>query len=124
MEKTKKIIREDEKIRKYLKKGYSIDWINKRLRGQIIRRNFVSCLKEHGVLGDGFCKCTMAIYKYISNRGNYYDENFRDTLNISELELISKTEQLATELINKKNAQGLLICISICLKASKKYSVF
>lgn len=52
----------DRAINTYSKKGLSPEWISKRLTGKGIRNEFTSTLKKHGVVGDGYQRCTNAMY--------------------------------------------------------------
>lgn len=52
----------DRAISTYGRKGMSAEWITKRLTGKGIRNEFTSTLKKHGVVGDGYRRCTNAMY--------------------------------------------------------------
>ncbi len=109
-----------ERMKKlYELKGYSKDWVDKRLRGIAIRQNLTDEWKERGlkeeieyaILTDEISKATFGKtvkeYKAIKNLDK---ENLRD--HMDELELIFGMlgEKVATEITVTKDAQGFVEC--------------
>jgi len=103
----------------YEKKGYSKDWIDKRIRGIAIRQNLTDEWKnrdikeqiEYAILTNEISKATFGKtieeYKKIKNLDK---ENLRD--HMDELELIFGMlgEKVTTEITINKNAQGFGEC--------------
>lgn len=103
----------------YEQKGYSKEWIDKRLRGIAIRQNLTDEWKnrdvkeetEYAILTNEISKATFGKtveeYKKIKNLDK---ENLRD--HMDELELIFGMlgEKVATEITVNKNAQGFEEC--------------
>ncbi len=102
-------------IRNYEKRGMSPQWITKRLHAKGIRNEFTSTLKKHGVMGDGYRRCTNAMYialygkdaAGIRERLNLKkDDNIRERMSSVELAAISLAESLATDDIEKNRRYG------------------
>lgn len=103
----------------YSAKGYSKDWIDKRLRGIAIRQNLTDEWKnrevdrniEYAILTNEISKATfgktISEYKELKNLDN---ENLRD--HMDELELIFGMlgEKVATEITISKDAKGFDEC--------------
>jgi len=103
----------------YEKKGYSKDWVDKRLRGIAIRQNLTDEWKNRGlkkeidyaILTNEIAKATFGVsideHKKIKNLDR---ENLRD--HMDELELIFGMlgEKVATEITINKDAQGFDEC--------------
>jgi prophage antirepressor-like protein len=109
-----------ERMKKlYELKGYSKEWIDKRLRGIAIRQNLTDEWKnrgireevEYAILTDEIAKATFGVsieeHKKIKNLDK---ENLRD--HMDELELIFGMlgEKVATEITINKNADGFVEC--------------
>jgi hypothetical protein len=103
----------------YEKKGYSKDWIDKRLRGMAIRQNLTDEWKnrvlmeerDYAILTDEIAKATFGVsiqeHKKIKGLGK---ENLRD--HMDELELIFGMlgEKVATEITVSKDAKDFDEC--------------
>jgi hypothetical protein len=109
-----------ERMKKiYEAKGYSQDWIDKRLRGIAIRQNLTDEWKERGVdeqsgyaiLTAEISKATFGMtpsqYKKFKNIPNKSKINLRD--NMSDLELIFTMlgEKVTTEISKKEKPKGM-----------------
>ena len=112
--------RAQERMKKlYEKKGYSKDWVDKRIRGIAIRQNLTDEWKDRGVgerveyaiLTDEISKATfgrtISEYKRLKGLGG---ENLRD--HMDELELIFGMlgEKVATEVTVGRDAEGFGEC--------------
>lgn len=114
--------------RLYEKKGYSKDWIDKRLRGIAIRQNLTDEWKDRGVrenieyviLTDEISRATfgktVGEYKELKNLDR---ENLRD--HMDELELIFGMlgEKVATEITISKDAEGFVECSTAARQGGK-----
>ena len=112
----------DKAIANYQKQGKSLQWIQSRTDGQIIRHAYTDTLKSHGVVDNGYAICTNAIYRPIfsctaSNlrkiRNVTSSGNLRDNMSIVELMTVSLSEALASEGIERKDAYGNIQCANI-----------
>ena len=103
----------------YEKKGYSKDWIDKRLRGIAIRQNLTDEWKNRGleeekdyaILTDEIAKATFGVSIQEHKKIKGLDkENLRD--HMDELELIFSMlgEKVTTEITVNKNARGFDEC--------------
>jgi hypothetical protein len=103
----------------YEQKGYSKDWIDKRLRGIAIRQNLTDEWKNRGleeekdyaILTDEIAKATFGVSIQEHKKIKGLDkENLRD--NMDELELIFSMlgEKVTTEITVNKNARGFDEC--------------
>lgn len=97
------------------KQGKSEAWINARLRSIASRHDFTDCLKEHGVKGYGYGKCTNAIYTPLFGGGA--DEvrrklnitqsvSIRDNMSSLHLASVQFAEELAKEYIEDNQVFG------------------
>ncbi len=103
----------------YEKKGYSKDWIDKRLRGIAIRQNLTDEWKNRGVKEEiGYAILTNEISKatfgetveaYKKLKG-LNKENLRDHMDDLELIFNMLGERVATEITINKNADGFEEC--------------
>ena len=103
----------------YEKKGYSKDWIDKRLRGIAIRQNLTDEWKDRGVkeniefaiLTNEISKATFGKtvdeYKQLKELDK---ENLRDHMNDLELIFTMLGERVSTEITINKNSQGFKEC--------------
>ena len=104
----------------YEKKGYSKDWIDKRLRGIAIRQNLTDEWKnrglkqeiEYAILTNEISKATFGktIEEYKKIKG-LKRENLRD--HMDELEIIFSMlgEKVTTEITINKDVQGFVECV-------------
>lgn len=112
----------DKAIANYQKQGKSLQWIQSRTDGQIMRHVFTDTLKVHGVADNGYAICTNAIYRPIfsctaSNlrkiRNITSSGNLRDNMSTVELMTVGLSEALASEGIERKDAYGNIQCANI-----------
>ena len=115
-------------IKGYKKKGYTDEWIAKRLNGKSKRNEFTSCLATHGVERDGFKNCTNAIYTPLyggstdvvrEKKGLGKGVSIRDNLSSFELDCINFAESLSKQAIERDNIKGNAKCELACSKASQ-----
>lgn len=102
-------------MRNYEKRGMSPQWITKRLHAKGIRNEFTSTLKKHGVMGDGYRRCTNAMYIALYGKDATgireklnlpKDGNIRERMSTVELAAISLAESLATDDIERNRRYG------------------
>jgi hypothetical protein len=105
----------DRAMQIYLKKGYSKDWINQRLKTIEIRRELTDEWQERGVKeGSEFAILTDEITKAWSDRSvksykkfkGLKKENLRDNMTNLELVLNMLAETATTEISKKKNPEN------------------
>jgi prophage antirepressor-like protein len=113
-------------VSKYKRQGRSDNWIKARLDGKLNRRHFTDTLKEHGVEGIGYAKCSDAINvpilgapaKQIQQaRGVVHTRNGLDDV---ELAAISLAEAVARRSIDQENRWGNSQCEEACGDAARK----
>jgi hypothetical protein len=113
-------------VSKYKRQGRSDNWIKARLDGKLNRRHFTDTLKDHGVEGIGYAKCSDAINvpilgapaKQIQQvRGVVHT---RDGLDDVELAAISLAEAVARRSIDQENRWGNSQCEEACGDAARK----
>lgn len=118
----------DRAISTYKRRGYSEDWILKRLDGKAKRNAFTACLADHGCDKDGFRNSTNAIYTPLfggssavvrEKYGLEKRDNIRDNLSEVELEAIKFAETLAKDAIQRNNLRGNAKCEIASSNASK-----
>lgn len=118
----------DRAISTYKRRGYSSDWIAKRLDGKAKRNAFTACLADHGCDKDGFRNSTNAIYTPLfggssavvrEKYGLEKRDNIRDNLSEVELEAIKFAETLAKDAIQRNNLRGNAKCEIASSNASK-----
>jgi prophage antirepressor-like protein len=113
-------------VGKYKRQGRSDNWIKARLDGKLNRRHFTDTLKDHGVEGIGYAKCTDAINVPILGapakqiRQAQGVVHTRDGLDDVELAAISLAEAVARKSINEENRWGNDQCQEACGDAAKK----
>jgi prophage antirepressor-like protein len=99
----------------YKEKGYSDDWVEKRIRGIAIRDELTDEWKKRGVLEErNFAILTAEISKatFGMTPSEYKDfkglnkENLRDHMNDLELIFTMLGERVSTEITRKEDAQG------------------
>ncbi len=121
----------DRAIKTYERRGKDAQWIAKRLHAKGVRNQFTQTLSQHGVLNDGYKKCTDAIYiglfgqeaKLIRRNRNLPDGcNLRENLSSLELSAISLSEELAMEDISKNRLYGNEECSISSNRASRSVS--
>jgi DNA-damage-inducible protein D len=118
-----------ERMKKlYELKGYSKDWIDKRIRGIAIRQNLTDEWKnrglkeekEYAILTDEISKATFdkTVEEYKKLKG-LDKENLRD--HMDELELIFSMlgEKVTTEITINKNANGFIECETAAKQGGK-----
>ncbi len=103
----------------YEKKGYSKDWVDKRLRGMAVRQNLTDEWKNRGVkeeveyaiLTNEIAKATfgVSIDEHKKMKG-LERENLRDHMNELELIFGMLGEKVANEITINKNAEGFEEC--------------
>ncbi len=102
----------------------------KRLRstGISFRKSFVSALSTAGVTGEGFSKCTNAVYvglfgsshsKMVKDRGLTDTENLRDFLTKSELAMLNFAEELIARIVNTNEITGRRNVEKVCSMMAK-----
>lgn len=105
----------DRAISTYNRKGMSSEWITKRLTGKGVRNEFTSTLKKHGVIGDGYKRCTNAMYIELygkeaseikEKKGLDKKDNLRENMSLLELQSIAFAETLAMDDIEKNRRYG------------------
>lgn len=105
----------DRAIATYGKKGMSSEWITKRLTGKGVRNEFTSALRKHGVVGDGYKRCTNAMYIELygkeaseirEKKGLTKKDNIRENMSLLELQSIAFAETLAMDDIEKNRRYG------------------
>ena len=109
----------DRAISTYKHKGKSDEWIKQRLDGKLSRNHFTAVLAEHKVTGQGYSKCTNAIYEPLfggdavlvrQKYGIERSKNIRDNLPMLQLAAIQFSETLASDDIEKNNRLGNVQC--------------
>jgi hypothetical protein len=118
----------DRDIKTYRKKGYSEEWITKRLKGKGKRNEFTACLADHGVEKYGFRDCTNAIYAplyggstaVIREKKNISKGvSIRDNMSEIELMAVEFAETLSKDTIERENLYGNAKCEIACSRSSK-----
>ncbi len=118
-------------MRGYEKKGMTPQWITKRLHAKGIRNEFTSTLKKHGVLGDGYQRCTNAMYIELygkdasgirESKNLKKDANIRETMSSLELSAIALAESLAMEDIEINRRYGNEECALTSNNAARQIS--
>ena len=118
----------DRAIKTYNKKGYTPDWISKRITGKAARNEFTSTLKRHGVSGDGYQRCTNAMYIELygkdasgvrEKKGIPQKSNIRENMSALELQAIQFAEMLAKEDIENNRRYGNEECALVSNQAAR-----
>lgn len=118
----------DRAIKTYKRKGYSPEWISKRIDGKTKRNEFTSCLAEHGCDKDGIRNSTNGIYTPFfggsSNvvrlkKGLTKKESIRDNMTEVELESIKFAETLAKDSISRNDLRGNAKCEIASINAAR-----
>ena len=118
----------DRAISTYTKKGYSPEWISKRITGKAARNEFTSTLKRHGVSGDGYQRCTNAMYIELygkdasgvrEKKGIPQKSNIRENMSAMELQAIQFAEMLAKEDIENNRRYGNEECALVSNQAAR-----
>lgn len=118
-------------MRGYEKRGMTPQWITKRLHAKGIRNEFTSTLKKHGVMGDGYQRCTNAMYlafygkdasgvREVKNLKK--DANIRENMSSLELSAIALAESLAMEDIENNRRYGNEECAITSNNAARQIS--
>lgn len=104
-------------------------WLEKRLQGKAARRQFTDTLKDHGVTGIGYGRCTHAIQTPImggskthicKTRGLNKNANLRDQMSMEELVATSMAELVASKTIAQSGVRGNTPCAQKCRWAAEK----
>lgn len=104
-------------------------WLEKRLQGKASRRQFTDTLKDHGVTGIGYGRCTHAIQTPImggskihicKTRGLNKKVSLRDQMSVEELVATSMAELVASKTITQSGSRGNIPCIQKCRSAAEK----
>lgn len=104
-------------------------WLEKRLQGKVVRRQFTDTLKDHGVTGMGYGRCTHAIQMPImggskahvcKTRGLSRNVNLRNQMSIEELITTSMAEIVASKTITQSGVRGNNPCAQKCRWAAEK----
>lgn len=118
----------DRAINTYERKGMSAQWITKRLNAKGVRNEFTSTLKKHGVMGDGYRRCTNALYigiygkeaSYVrKDKGLPEKANVRENMSLLELQAIAFAETLAMDDIEKNRKYGNEECAKTANQAAR-----
>lgn len=106
------------------------EWLLKRMQGKVARSRLTATLKDHGVTGQGYGRCTNAIYRPILGgtksevcRANGIEPSrkvsLRDLMSIEQLTATAMAELVAAKQITKFNAHGNARCESECDRAAR-----
>lgn len=102
-------------------------WLAVRAQSKYVRAIYTGVLQSHGVVADGYGRCTNAIYEPIlggktsvvkQNRGLPESANLRDHLPSMELTAVMFAESGASTIIEKKDAFGNAECELLSSKAA------
>ncbi|HEY0843777.1 MAG TPA: KilA-N domain-containing protein, partial [Noviherbaspirillum sp.] len=106
------------------------EWLAKRVQGKVIRNQLTTTLKEHGVQGQGYGRCTNTMYKHLlggtkaeicAARGieNKPSVSLRDMMTIEQLTATAMAELVARKQIIKYDAHGNTRCEAECDRAAR-----
>ena len=118
----------DRAISTYTKNGYTPEWISKRITGKTARNEFTSALKRHGLSGDGYQRCTNAMYIELYGKdasgvrekmGIPQKSNIRENMSALELQAIQFAETLAKEDIENNRRYGNEECALVSNQAAR-----
>lgn len=118
----------DRAIQTYKRKGHSPEWISKRINGKSVRNEFTSTLAKHGVMGDGYKRCTNAMYVELygkeanevrKSKGLPAKENLREHMSQLELQSMMFAEALAMDDIEKNRRYGNEECAKTSNNAAR-----
>lgn len=102
------------------------EWIASRAIGKATRLEFTGCLRDHAVRGNGYARCTNAIYQPLLGgtakelkiqKGLSANTNLRDNIDTDELVAVMFSEVVAKRRITTKDAQGNKECTEECHQA-------
>lgn len=109
---------QERMIKLYEQKGYSKDWIDKRLRGIAVRQSLTDEWKERGISNEGYAILTAEISKatfgmtpaeYKEFKGlTRKNENLRDHMTDLELIFTMLGERVTTEISQKEQPKGFI----------------
>ncbi|HXQ53299.1 MAG TPA: KilA-N domain-containing protein [Stellaceae bacterium] len=94
-------------------------WAGVRALARARRVSYTNTLRDHGVVNDGYWRCTNAVYRKLlgntasnlrAERGLPPKANLRDGLATDELSYVMAAEVLATERIEEEDRQGNSEC--------------
>ena len=118
----------DQMIDFYLAKGYSLKWIEVRIKAIIDRKKLTKVWKDNGIKEDvEYAILTNTIYKEWSGMNaheykkfkNIRKENLRDNMSDIEVALTDLGELATREIAKKKNPKGLKENIDIAKRGGK-----
>lgn len=104
----------------------SAEWLASRAIGKVTRLEFTGCLRDHNVRGNGYARCTNAIYEPVlggtakelkAQKGLPTKANLRDNIETDDLVAVMFSEVVAKRRITTKDAQGNNECIKECRQA-------
>lgn len=106
------------------------EWLLKRMQGKVARSRLTATLKDHGVTGQGYGRCTNAIYRPIlggtkreiciaNGIENKKSTSLRDLMSIEQLTATAMAELVASKQIVKFNVQGNIRCEAECDRAAR-----
>lgn len=119
-------------IEAYKRRGKDGKWIAARLQGIDTRNAFTDTLKSHGVTGNGYGRCTDAIYKPLygctargirARKSLPAKGSIRDHMSHTELIAVQLAESLASDTIEKRDVRGNRPCERESLNASQCVAV-
>ena len=119
-------------IEAYKRRGKDGKWIAARLQGIDTRNAFTDTLKSHGVTGNGYGRCTDAIYKPLygctargirARKSLPAKGSIRDHMSRTELIAVQLAESLASDTIEKRDVRGNRPCERESLNASQCVAV-
>jgi hypothetical protein len=118
----------DRAISTYERKGMSPEWITKRITGKAVRNEFTSSLRRHGVMGDGYKRCTNAMYLELYGKeanqvrqakGLSEKANIRENMSLLELQSIAFAETLAMDDMERNRRYGNEECAKTANHAAR-----
>jgi hypothetical protein len=116
----------DHAVRRYKRMGWSDKQIQARLDGKVARYKLTDTLKNHGVEGKGYARCTDAVNVGLFGQTAKQLQASRDTkitrdgLDEIELAALNLAELKAGRTIEKTQAWGTPQCQSICASVANK----
>lgn len=112
--------------------GWFEEWWKQRTTGVLLRVLFTDTLRDHGVSGAGYPRCTNAVYQGLTNKtaaqlraefGLGKSSTPRDAMDIHDLAALAFAESLAARQIEARNIQGNERCARVCGDVAKKVKV-
>lgn len=118
----------DRAVRSYERRGYTPEHIAARLNSKATRQLLTSTLRGHGVVGEGYRRCTNATYyplfgggtEVIRKRYSIPEKtSVRDGLPLLQLRGIEFAEALSADSIERSGAYGNEACVNECNRAAQ-----